>query len=58
MIGYAWLILLFPLAGVLANALLGRWLGRRVVAAVATGAVAASFVVAVLVLLEMLGLPA
>lgn len=58
MIGYAWLILLFPLVGVLANALLGRWLGRRVVAAVATGAVAASFVVAVLVLVEMLGLPA
>ena len=55
---FAWLILVFPLVGVLANALLGRWLGRRVVAAVATGAVAASFVVAVLVLVEMLGLPA
>ncbi|RPI57914.1 MAG: NADH-quinone oxidoreductase subunit L, partial [Chloroflexi bacterium] len=55
---FAWLILVFPLAGVLANALLGRWLGRRVVAAIATGAVAASFVVAVLVLVEMLGWPA
>jgi NADH-quinone oxidoreductase subunit L len=54
----AWLILFFPLAGVLANALLGRWLDRRIVAALATGAVAASFLVAVLVLVEMLGWPA
>ncbi|HSJ53427.1 MAG TPA: NADH-quinone oxidoreductase subunit L, partial [Anaerolineae bacterium] len=55
---FTWLILLFPLAGVLINALLGRWLDRRVVAAIATGAVAASFLVAALVLVEMLGWPA
>jgi NADH-quinone oxidoreductase subunit L len=55
---YAWLIPLFPLAGVLISALLGRWLGRRVVAALASAAVAASFVAAALVLVEMLGLPA
>ncbi len=54
---FAWLILLFPLVGVLVSALLGRWLDRRIVAAAATAAVGASFVVAVLVLVEMLGLP-
>ncbi len=58
MLDYAWLIPLFPLAGVLINALLGRWLSRRVVAALANAAVAASFVAAAIVLVEMLGLPA
>jgi NADH-quinone oxidoreductase subunit L len=69
-----WLIPAFPLAGVLINALLLRWwfdgstgptaasarqkLGRRVVALVASLAVGASFVMAVLVFFEMLGLPA
>jgi NADH-quinone oxidoreductase subunit L len=58
MLDYVWLILLFPLAGVLINATLGRWLGRRWVAIIASLAVGASFVVAVLVFAEMLGLPA
>jgi NADH-quinone oxidoreductase subunit L len=58
MLNYVWLILLFPLAGVLINALLGRWLPRRVVAAIASLAVGASFVVAALVFFAMLGLPA
>ena len=58
MLDYVWLILLFPLAGVLINAILGRWLSRRVVAIIASLAVGASFVVAVLVFIEMLGLPA
>jgi len=57
MLDYAWLILLFPLLGVLINASLGRWLSRRVVGIIASLAVGASFVVAVLVLVEMLGLP-
>ncbi len=57
MLDYAWLILLFPLLGVLINASLGRWFSRRVVGIMASLAVGASFVVAVLVLVEMLGLP-
>ena len=56
--GLIWLILLFPLIGVLINATLGRWLSRRVVAVIATLAVAASFVVATWVLFQMLSLPA
>ncbi|MFC2030808.1 NADH-quinone oxidoreductase subunit L [Chloroflexota bacterium] len=58
MLDYVWLILLFPLAGVLINAFVGRWLGRRAVAAVASLAVGASFVVAAIVLVQMLGVPA
>jgi NADH-quinone oxidoreductase subunit L len=58
MLDYAWLVLLFPLAGVLSNAILGRWLGRRAVAIIASLAVAAAFLVAVLVFFEMLSLPA
>jgi NADH-quinone oxidoreductase subunit L len=58
MLDYAWLIPLFPLAGVLVSALLGRWLGRRLVAALASTAVVASFVASAVVLVEMLGLPA
>ena len=42
----------------LINASVGRWLNRRIVAIIASLAVAASFVVAVAVLIEMLGLPA
>ena len=56
MLDYAWLIPLFPLVGVLVNGLLGRWLGRRVVAALASLAVAASFVAALVMLVELLGL--
>ncbi len=58
MLDYVWLILLFPLTGVLINAILGRWLSRRVVAIIASLAVAASFVVAALVFYELLRLPA
>ncbi len=58
MLNYVWLILLFPLAGVLINAFLGRWLSRRLVATVACLAVGASFVTAALVFSEMLSLPA
>ena len=58
MLDYVWLILLFPLLGVLINTILGRWLNQRLVAIIASLAVAASFVVAALVFFEMLGLPA
>ncbi len=58
MFDYVWLILLFPLAGVLINAFVGRWLGRRLVAAVASLAVGASFIVALVVFATMLGMPA
>lgn len=53
-----WLVLLFPLLGVLANAVLGRWLGRRAVAFLASLAVGAAFVAAAVVFVAMLGLPA
>ena len=58
MLNYVWLIPLFPLIGVLINAFVGRWLPRRLVAIIASLAVGASFVVAVLVFFAMLGLPA
>jgi NADH-quinone oxidoreductase subunit L len=58
MLDYVWLIPLCPLVGVLVTAFLGRWLGRRAVAVLASLAVGASFVVAVLVFIAMLGLPA
>ena len=57
MLEYAWLIPIFPLIGVLVNATLGRWLGRRAVAVIACLAVGAAFVMAVLVFGAMLGLP-
>ena len=56
MIDYAWLIPLFPLIGVLINATLGRWLKRPLAAIIACLAVGASFAMAILVLIEMLGL--
>ena len=55
---YVWLIPLLPLAGVLVLALVGRWLPKWLVASLASLAVGASFVVAVLVFFAMLGLPA
>jgi len=57
MLEYAWLIPVFPLIGVLVNAIFGRWLGRRVVAIIASLAVGAAFVMALLVFGAMLGLP-
>jgi NADH-quinone oxidoreductase subunit L len=58
MLDYVWLIPLFPLIGVLTNAVLGRWLPKRLVAIIASLAVGASFVAAALVFVAMLGLPA
>jgi NADH-quinone oxidoreductase subunit L len=56
MLEYAWLILLFPLAGVLINTLLGRWLSRRLVAIIASLAIAAAFVLAAVLFVEFLRL--
>ena len=58
MLNYVWLIPFFPLIGVVINAFVGRWLGRRLVAAIACAAVGASFVTAALVFATLMGLPA
>ena len=58
MLDKAWLILVFPLAGVLINAFWGYRLGRRASGALATAAVALSFGCAVAILASLLGLPA
>ena len=58
MLDYVWLIPLFPLAGVVINAFVGRWLPKRAVAIIASLAVVASFVTAAVLFFEMLGLPA
>jgi NADH-quinone oxidoreductase subunit L len=55
--GYVWLALLFPLAGFLVNALLGRWLPRRAHGVIATAAIGCAFVVALVVFFGLLGLP-
>ncbi len=57
MLDYVWLIVLFPLAGMLINAFFGYRLGRRISGIVATLAVTLSFGVAVGILLELLALP-
>ena len=58
MLDYVWLIVLFPLLGVLVNALLGYRLGRRAVGVVAVLAVGLAFAVALGILAELLRLPA
>ncbi|HNR97123.1 MAG TPA: NADH-quinone oxidoreductase subunit L, partial [Anaerolineae bacterium] len=58
MLSYVWLIPALPLLGVLVNATAGRWFGRRLVAAIASLAVGASFALASLVFVTMLGVPA
>jgi NADH-quinone oxidoreductase subunit L len=49
------IILALPLAGMLANALVGQRLGRRFVNIVGPGAVLGSFVIAVIVLVNLIG---
>jgi len=58
LLSYAWLILLFPLVGFLYSSLLGRLLDRRSCGVVASLAVGLSFVVGLLCLSELQGLPA
>jgi NADH-quinone oxidoreductase subunit L len=52
---YAWLILVFPLAGVLLNAFFGRRLGKRAVAWIACAAVGLAFLVALGILISVRG---
>jgi len=58
MLDYVWLIVLFPLLGLLINAFFGYRLGRRLSGAMATVAVTLSFAVAAAVFAALLGLPA
>jgi NADH-quinone oxidoreductase subunit L len=53
-----WLVIAFPLVGMLANGLLGQRLGRRFVSVVGPGVVALAFAVGVLAALDMLARPA
>lgn len=54
----AWLLLAFPLVGVIVNLFLGRQIGSRNIGYLASGAVAFSFLVAVWLFTSLLGLPA
>ena len=58
MLQYAWLVLAFPLVGVLINAFLGYRLGRRLCGGIATVVVALSFLWGLGILADLLGLPA
>lgn len=53
---YLWLIPFFPLLGFVINGLLGRKFSEKAVGAIGAGAVLASFVTAVLMFVELLGL--
>jgi len=55
MIDYAWLILIFPLLGVLINAFFGRHIGKRAVSWVACAAIGLSFAMAVGILIAVAG---
>ncbi|MDI7276235.1 MAG: NADH-quinone oxidoreductase subunit L [Anaerolineae bacterium] len=57
MLQYAWLVLVFPLVGVLINAFLGYRLGRRLCGGIATVVVALSFLWGLGILADLLGLP-
>ena len=53
----AWLLIWLPLFGFLFNAFLGKRLGKGAVSVVASGSVGLAFVVAVLITLQLNGLP-
>src|SRR5512138_932233 len=55
MFDYLWLVPSLPLAGAVINAIFSRRLPRRAVSAIAVGAVAGSFVIAVLEFFALLG---
>jgi NADH-quinone oxidoreductase subunit L len=57
MFQFAWLMLAFPAAGALIILLLGNRLPHKVIGALASAAVAASFAVAVALFFSLLGLP-
>ncbi len=56
MLNYPWLVLLFPLVGVIINAFVGRYLGKRGAGILASAMVGLSFVGAVWMFVELLGL--
>ena len=55
MLDYAWLVLVFPLVGVIVNAFLGRRLGNRGAGYLASAMVGLSFVGAVWMFVQLLG---
>jgi len=57
-LNYLWLVPVLPLVGVVLNAFLGYRLGRRFVNVVGPGVVGLSFLAAVAVVWELVGLPA
>jgi len=57
MVDFIWLTIAFPLLGVLANGIVGRRLGRRLNGLIGAGAVAAAFVVGVVVFAQTSALP-
>jgi NADH-quinone oxidoreductase subunit L len=57
MIDLVWLIPVFPLVGFLINGLLGKQFPEKAIGWIGSLAVGASFVVAVLIFLELLGMP-
>jgi NADH-quinone oxidoreductase subunit L len=56
-VNIAWLIIVFPIAGLLINLAFGRRLGEREIGVVASLAAGASFGVSLLVVVALLGLP-
>lgn len=56
MLNLAWLLLAFPAAGVLINLLVGHRLNRNLIGGIASGAVILSFLVAIGLWVELLGL--
>jgi NADH-quinone oxidoreductase subunit L len=57
MLSKLWLIPLLPLAGVAINGLFGRSLSRKVVGAIAVGTIAIAFVLSVVAVAQLAGLP-
>ncbi|MGC8603585.1 MAG: NADH-quinone oxidoreductase subunit L [Desulfomonilaceae bacterium] len=57
MIELVWLIPIFPLIGFLINGLVGRRFSEKTIGWIGAGAVGASFVLAVLIFLELLNMP-
>lgn len=57
MIDYAWLLLALPALGALVNMFLGGRLSKNAIGWIATAAVAAAFAVAIIITLNLMGLP-
>lgn len=58
MLDYAWLVPGLPLAGTIINGIFGRFLPRKLVGALASALVGASFGISIAILLQLLKLPA